>query len=309
MPRTCVNNADNFCYICGEVTFASQKRSITAMVKKAYHLYFGCKFGDQEKNWAPHICCNTCATDLRQWLNRKRKCMPFAVPMTWREPTEHSINCYFCKLPPVGKGLSKKYKLTVQYPNIPSAIRPVPHGEGLPVPDAPESFSLESDEEEDETSGPEPSMSHDPDFVPSCSPEQHLITQGELNDLVRDLELPKSKAELLGFRLQQWHLLAGDVRVSKFRDRQKDLEPFFFMECDHVAFNNTYGLMAALNIVHDPDEWRLFIDPSKMSPKAVLLHNGNDLPSIPVGHAVHMKETYDNMKELLRCINYDQHQW
>lgn len=43
--------------------------------------------------------------------------------------------------------------------------------------------------------------------------------------------------------------------------------------------------------------------------KAVLLHNGNILPSIPVGHAVQMKETYDNKKELFRCVNYDQHQW
>ena len=281
------------------------------MVKKAYHLYFGCKIGDQDKRWAPHICCNTCATNLRQWLNRKRKSMPFAVPMIWREPTDHTSNCYFCMVPPVGKGVSKKKKWTVHYPNIPSAIRPVPHGEGLPVPDAPESFSLESDEEEeeDETSGPEPSMSQDPHFLPSSSSEPHLITQGELNDLVRDLELPKSKAELLGSRLQQWNLLAGDVRVSMFRDRQKDLVPFFFMEGDLVACNNIDGVMAALNIVHDPDEWRLFIDSSKTSLKAVLLHNGNVLPSIPVGHAVHMKETYDNMKQLLRCINYDQHQW
>ena len=253
------------------------------MVKKAYTSYYF------DKNWAPHICCNTCATNFRQWLNRKRKCMPFAVPMTWREPTYHIINCYFCKMPPVGKGLSKKKKLTVQYLNIPSAILPVPHGEGLPVPDAPEPFSLESDEEdeEDETSGPEPSMSHDPDCVPSSSPEPHIITQCELNDLVGDLVLPNSKAELLGSRLQQWHLLAGDVWVSYFRDRQKDLEPFFFMEGHLVACNNINGLMAALNIVHDPDEWRLFIDSSKTSLKAVLLHNGNDLPSIPVGHAVH----------------------
>jgi len=311
MPRTCVNNADNFCYVCGEVTFASQKRSITTMVKKAYHLYFGCKIGDQDKMWAPHICCNTCATNLRQWLNRKRKSMPFAVPMIWREPTDHISNCYFCMVPPVGKGVSKKKKWTVHYPNIPSAIRPVPHGEGLPVPDAPESFSLESDEEEEEneTSSPEPSMSHDPYFLPSSSSEPHLITQGELNDLVRDLELPKSKAELLGSRLQQWNLLAGDVRVSMFRDRQKDLVPFFFMEGDLVACNNIDGVMAALNIVHDPDEWRLFIDSSKTSLKAVLLHNGSVLPSIQVGHAVHMKETYENMKQLLRCINYDQHQW
>ncbi|XP_050783868.1 zinc finger protein 701-like [Gopherus flavomarginatus] len=126
------------------------------------------------------------------------------VPMIWREPRDHTSNCYFCMVPPVGKGVSKKKKWTVHYPTIPSAIRPVPHREGPPVPDAPESFSLESEEEEeeDETSGPEPSVSQDPHFLPSSSSEPHLITQGELNDLVRDLELPKSKAELLGSRLQ-----------------------------------------------------------------------------------------------------------
>ena len=41
--------------------------------------------------------------------------------------------------------------------------------------------------------------------------------------------------------------------------------------------------------------------------KAVLLRNGNTMPSVPVGYAVHMRETYDNIKELLRCINCDQH--
>ncbi|XP_029451745.1 zinc finger protein 544-like isoform X3 [Rhinatrema bivittatum] len=214
MPRTCVNNADNFCYVCGEVTFASQKRSITALVKRAYYLYFGCKIGDQDKSWAPHICCNTCATNLHQWLNRKRKSMPFALPMIWREPTDHIANCYFCMVPPVGKGLSKKKKWTVQYPNIPSAKRPIPHGKGLPIPDVPELFSLASAKEEDETCGPEQSMSHDPDFLPSSSSEPHLITQSELNDLVRDLELPRSKADLLGSRLQQWNLLSGERLFS-----------------------------------------------------------------------------------------------
>jgi len=37
--------------------------------------------------------------------------------------------------------------------------------------------------------------------------EFHGITQEELNDLIRDLDLPKSKAELLGSRLQQWKLV------------------------------------------------------------------------------------------------------
>ena len=81
------------------------------------------------------------------------------------------------------------------------------------------------------------------------------------------------------------------------------------MEGDLVYCNDIDGLMAALMIAHDPDEWRVFIDTSKTSLKAILLHNGNFLPSIPVGHAFHMKETYGNMKQLLRCIKYDQHQW
>ena len=38
---------------------------------------------------------------------------------------------------------------------------------------------------------------------------------------------------------------------------------------------------------------------------AVLLQVGNVLPSIPVAHSVHMKETYDNIKQILNIIDYD----
>ena len=94
-----------------------------------------------------------------------------------------------------------------------------------------------------------------------------------------------------------------------FRDCQKDLVQFFLMEGDLVCCNDIDGLMSAYGITHDPDEWGLFTDLSKTSLKTVLLHNGNVLLSIPVGHAVHMKETYDNMIQLLRRIKYEQHQW
>ena len=97
--------------------------------------------------------------------------------------------------------------------------------------------------------------------------------------------------------------------MSSFRYRQKDLISFFNMEGDLVYCHDIEGLMAALNTTYDPNEWRPFIDSSKTSLKAVLLHNGNVLNSIPVSHAVHMKEAYDNMKQLLRCIKYNQHEW
>ena len=32
------------------------------------------------------------------------------------------------------------------YPNIPSAIRPVPHADGLPVPEPPDNFAMYSDD-------------------------------------------------------------------------------------------------------------------------------------------------------------------
>ena len=77
------------------------------------------------------------------------------------------------------------------------------------------------------------------------------------------------------------------------------------MERGLVACNDIDGLMQTLNINHNPLDWRLFTDSSKFSLKAVLLHNGNTLPSIPVGHSVHNKESYGNVNILMDTISYD----
>lgn len=60
---------------------------------------------------------------------------------------------------------------------------------------------------------------------------------------------------------------------------------------------------------YNSNEWRLFIDSSKQSLKAVLLHQGNSKPSIPLAHAVNMKESYDSIAMLLDLINYKHHDW
>ena len=80
------------------------------------------------------------------------------------------------------------------------------------------------------------------------------------------------------------------------------------MEKGLVACTDIDGLMQTLNINHNLLDWRLFIDSSKLSLKAVLLHNGKTLPSIPVGHSVH-NESYDNMKILMEAIYYDKFKW
>lgn len=96
MPRNCKNKPDRFCYICGSLTLAKYKRNITPRVKKLYKLYFGIKLGDQDKWWAPHICCSKCFSYLSHWASRKMKSLPFGIPMVWREPQDHIHDCYFC---------------------------------------------------------------------------------------------------------------------------------------------------------------------------------------------------------------------
>ena len=67
--------------------------------------------------------------------------------------------------------------------------------------------------------------------------------------------------------------------------------------------------MSELECEHNPAEWRLFIDSSKTSLKAVLLHNRNIKPSIPEGYSILRKETYNTMKILLDLLEYPKYTW
>ena len=128
------------------------------------------------------------------------------------------IDWYFCIVPQLRHGITKKG--TSNYPNSSSAIRPVPHTEDLPVPVPLQQYILDLYDEPTENwdKTPQTSTSMDADFTVDFQfNEFHRITQEELNDLVRDIDLAKSKAELLGSRLQQWNLLKENVRISVYR--------------------------------------------------------------------------------------------
>ena len=97
--------------------------------------------------------------------------------------------------------------------------------------------------------------------------------------------------------------------ISVYRKSHEDLLHFFKMENILVACTDIDGLMQTLNINHNPLDCRLYIDSCKLSFKAVLLQNGNTLPSIPVGHSVHNMEWYEYMKILMEAILYDKFKW
>ena len=92
--------------------------------------------------------CQNCEENLRHWTKENRNCLAFGIPMTWREPMDHTTDCYFCLVNV--KGVVMKTKHRIKYPNIPSAIRPIPHSDELPVPVFEGFVQPSSDEEGDD---------------------------------------------------------------------------------------------------------------------------------------------------------------
>ena len=304
MPRKCTNSPNCFCYICGEFTVAGDKCNITANVKKLYHAYFAVKLGDQDKNFAPHIVCKPCVSKLRMWWQKKLANLPFGVPMVWREQQNHYNDCYFCMTKT--RGFNKKNKYKICYPNLKSAIRPVPHGANVPVPIP--SSPPHSESESSEVGGTSEAET-DEIFDEELSDAPQLFSQAELNDLTRDLNLSKDASQILASRLKEKNLLQKNTNFAWYRNREYEFTEFFCQEKAVVYCNNVGGLVEKFGLTYQPTVWRLFIDSSKRSMKAVLLYNGTSVPPIPIAHSVELSETYENLDMLLKLIKYNDHNW
>nr|CAH7755025.1 unnamed protein product [Callosobruchus chinensis] len=122
------------------------------------------------------------------------------------------------ELPYSCEGQNTKSLKYINYPNLPSAIRPVPHDADIPVPIPPKVVqSVES----------EPSKDSEIDiFEPSASRshEPQLFSQSELNDLVRDLGLPKDLSEILGSRLRDKGLPAADANPTVSKNKLQKVD-------------------------------------------------------------------------------------
>ena len=82
-----------------------------------------------------------------------------------------------------------------------------------------------------------------------------------------------------------------------------------FQDKSSLVCCNITGMIKPMDFEYDVMAWRLFIDSSSKSPKAVLQHNGNSFSSIPIEHSVQMKETHSSMDHLQSAINYQEHKW
>ena len=126
------------------------------------------------------------------------------------------------------------------------------------------------------------------------------FSQGQLNNLVRDLGLSKKWCEIFASRLGEHGMLDSGTKITFYRNRDDLLIRFFTVKDDFIYCNNIQGLLSEMGLSeYNPDEWRLFVGSSKRSLNCVLLHNGNDFTWVPIGHSVIVKEHSLNVKVVL----------
>ena len=148
-----------------------------------------------------------------------------------------------------------KNKKNISYPNIQSAIRPIPHGPGVPIPSPPDSLDDILDDHEtlaQQGDSEEDSGCYDPSTTDSIP-----FSQYELNDLARDLGLPKDSAEVLGSRLKDKNMLAPGTSFSWYRSREKELYLSSLKNVTWYFAVMFLDLWHVLKIEYAPYEWRL----------------------------------------------------
>ena len=256
VKRPCKISSDCFCYVCGYYISPQQKKHNVISETKffiAYETYFGMKMGDQDKSWAAHFCWGSFKSTLEGWMRGSCKCMQFAIPRIWREPTNHHDDCYFCMVD-ISKHKKTKNSKKIVYPSTLSSTAPVNHGPELPFPQSPTTHAISSTSSEDDDANLEVDTH-------CSSKDPHFPNQNELHDLTRDLGLTKAKPEILSSRLKEWNLLAPSCKISKPGKRHVTFANFYAMssDSDHPSLcycTDIKALFQEIGIAYSASDWR-----------------------------------------------------
>lgn len=134
--------------------------------------------------------------------------------MIWMHPVNHATECYFCICKPFGFGDKKKWI----YPTVST------RGFGLRTTfTVPLSLQKQrSENTEDKCEMNEYEIERNP----------RLFSQSDVDDLVRELELTKHKAQLLVSRLKERCFLEPNVKSTIYRKRHEKFATYYSIEED-----------------------------------------------------------------------------
>lgn len=249
-------NRNKFCYICG--LFVDKKHRLhfkkNEAVVKAFNSFFNRSY--LFSNWyEPEYVCSTCSLELKKWKYGKlnRPTLKFSTPMQWHHQSYHKEeDCYFCQTIVVGHHFKTRDR--IQYANVLTVAKPIKRKEEIAE------NSAESSDENSETT------EHDNTFIAykTSLEEQHLLSNAEYHDVVRDIGLSRRQTETLASRFKQWNMVERNFKITFQRDNNLMLLEQVFKP-DDVDNNLVYctdinQLFACLDHEHRPGDWRLFLD-------------------------------------------------
>lgn len=298
-----------YCYVCGHLVPKSdgkeRKKLFSVEFKLAYTRYFD-EVDLSGEDFTPDTVCMGCYCNLLNWLHRRRTKLHFIKPVIWlKDPNGHDASrCYACiNYDPT---FNKKRSKAKEYVAAFTASLPVPFYAGAepPVPPSPETVSL--------LTGGGFTDARDPDWIPEVgNDEPKPLSQSEMDYLVAKLGLSQRNSEMLTSFLKRRKLTKQDVKATGYRKRQAEYQKLYTVNDENTFTycNDIEGLVNKLGIEYIAGDWRLFIDGSVSSLKAVLLHKTNKQPSIPLAFGTHMKETYETLGSILKEIKYHEHKW
>ena len=340
--HTCNKESSFFCYVCGKFEAIKKSRDFSSY-EDDYKSFFNLQvINGKENTWVPSRICNSC----RKMLYRKPAVSNvknvMKTPALWKKP-KSAEECYICMATFKGMICSKNivYSNTLSftppiYNEIVSGNSADRNAGEFVVADESEMdvsedtvesesqmgvsqstikamrFNQSSDSESTDSNGESFSDSYSDEDYDVCKREKPIRpwSQEKLNDVVRNMGLPKDGAEYLASQLKADGLVQKNVSSTYYRNRDKEFLHFFKKEESLIFCTDIKGLINSYDPnIYKSQEWRLFIDSSVRSLKAVLLHNTNKLGSIPIAHSVNMSEDYDTLKFILEKIKYKDHNW
>lgn len=328
-----------FCYVCALYTPKANSRNITKTTVSGFEKYFQTLY--VKLPHVPEIVCDYCYRRLSAVESgEETEVMKYVRQTIWFSIDEHDANtCYFCLSKSKCFGFRYTQRDQIKYAEsedvLPAKIRSIimPHSPMQIVKQQRELQNQLQLQQQQQQNAENPIQNFDyadisegvatssyaqttgntSEYVPPGFHGPHLISQKDFDDLIRDAFLSKRSAELVASRLQQWNLVTENFRVTAARKR-KNCEQFDDCFAEHeeskiIYCNDIDSLFHWFGITHDPTKWRLFIDGSTTSLKAVLLHNGNEYPSVPIAYGRHQKEDYETIKLLIELIKYNVYKW
>jgi hypothetical protein len=239
----CKKDKDLFCYVCADFMFKKQRLvKCTPVIINIYNKIFGDPMVDLGKDFAPSRICQNCKYLLQSVANKNdASLLRFHIPAIWRTPKTHPTGCYFCSTN--STGLSQKQAKFIKYPELQACIRPqMVDSFVLPdLNDAVVSFQssrmIDEDvemgnNETDESVDDDDYSDFEQEFVEEfgdCdnSLNHPLYTTAEFNDFIRNSNVSKAGARIIGQTFKFKNAFAPGATYSHILTRDEPFRQFF----------------------------------------------------------------------------------